>query len=254
MPNDGGGTAPQHEPHSTEERVAHVKRRLLREASMAISMLDAALAALWTLDAAAAKAVRQSDDRIDSEEVEIEQECFEIMALRAPFAREFRMLAFVLRVNADIERVADHACSVAKSVVKIAAALPDGTVPAWPTALSDLGQRVPAMCQELMRAVLDEDVDLAKRLVASDETIDRLERQLFDETKDIMRARAGPGEDPLAIGLLIYRIGRELERVGDLMASVAEDVVYLATGQIIRHQKRALRAARAAGDASRPGA
>lgn len=231
------------EPHSTEQRVALVKRRLLREASLAIAMLEAAVGSIWSLDVEAAREVRRSDDRIDSEEVAIEQECFEIMALRAPFAREFRVVTFVLRVNSDVERVADHACSVAKSVVKIAEALGPGAIPpAWPTALVELSQRVPAMCHELMRAVLDENADLARELVQSDQTIDRLERRLFEETRELMKASGPTLDASLSVGLLIYRMGRELERVGDLMASIAEDVVYLNTGTIIRHQKRKARA------------
>jgi phosphate transport system protein len=210
---------------------------------MAIAMLEAAVASIWTLDVEAARTVRLSDDRIDSEEVAIEQECFQIMALRAPFAREFRVVTFVLRVNSDVERVADHACSIAKSVVKISEALEaqSGTKPnppAWPTALVELAQRVPAMCHELMRAVLDENADLARELVASDQTIDRLEKRLFDEIKELMKVRSPREDSELSAGLLIYRMGRELERVGDLMASIAEDVVYLTSGSIIRHEKR----------------
>ena len=249
-PNPGPGGTPGQDPVrlSTERKIMQVKRRLVREATMAISMLEAALDALWTLDRDAAKAVRMSDDRIDMEEVEIEQQCYEILTLHHPFARDFRVLTFVLKVNSDLERVADHACSVAKSIIKIADALGDRPTPAWPTALVELGQRVPGMCHELMRAVLDEDVDAARRLVAADKVIDQLDRRLFEEAMVMMRplpgsaTHSGDGPDPdLAIGMLVYRIGRELERVGDLMGAIAEDVVYLATGSIIRHEKRRTR-------------
>ena len=100
------------------------------------------------------------------------------------------------------------------------------------------------MCHELMRAVLDEDVEAARRLVAADKIIDQLDRRLFEEAMGLMRPSPGSPIDPdadLAIGMLIYRIGRELERVGDLMGAIAEDVVYLATGSIIRHEKRRTR-------------
>ena len=224
----------------TDRKVAALKIRLMREATLAIAMLEQALAALWSLDVDAARAVRQSDDRVDLEEVAIEQACYEIMALRAPYARTFRILAFVLRVNADFERVADHACSIAKAVVKIAEHAERSEAPTWPTALLDLGERVPAMCHQVMRAVMDENADAARALVATDENIDRLDRRLFDEAREMMRGRNGipASDEELAMGMLIYRIGRELERVGDLMAAIAEDVVFLATGSIIRHSKR----------------
>ena len=211
-----------------------VKRRLVDEATAAVSMLEAALAALWELDTEAAAEILKRDERIDREEVAIEETVFRLMALQAPVARDFRLLAFVLKVNSDIERVGDHACSIAKITFKIA----DQGPVTWPTALTELGQRVPMACHRLLRALLDEDAAAAKQLVVDDKLIDRLNRPLFDETITLMQSRS----DAQALGLLVYRVGRELERVGDLMTNIAEDVVYLATGEIIRHEKKRIRA------------
>ena len=221
--------------NSTERRVVAVKRRLMREAAAAIHMLEGAIQALFSLDPEAAKAVRLSDDSIDNEEVAIELECYEILVLHHPFAREFRVVTFILRVNADIERTADHAASIAKLVGKISALGLPG--PKWPTALTELAERVPALCHELMRAVVNEDVEAARRIVKTDQTIDQLERRLFDEVMEMMKL-ARQDDKELALGMYLYRMSRELERIGDLMASIAEDVVYLATGEIIRHAKR----------------
>ncbi len=212
-----------------DQRVAQLKRRLIREATMSIGMLETSLDALWRMDVDTAREVTRYDDRIDREEVQIEQECLRILTLQHHFAREFRVMTFILKVNTDIERVADHACSIAKIVLKIRP-----PAPAWPTALVELGERVPMMCHTLMRAVLDEDVEAARGLVSSDETIDNLDKRLFEEAVDLM-AREPTNRDALANGVLTHRIGRELERVGDLMCNIAEDVVYLATGDIIRH-------------------
>lgn len=221
---------------STQRRIVAIRRRLVREAGVAVKMLEDGIAALQVLDSQAARAVRLSDDQVDNEEVAIEQECYEVLALRAPFAKDFRLLMFVLRVNADVERVADHASSIAKCAVRIAD-LAKGHLPAWPTSLIELSQRVPLLCHGTLKAVLDEDVEAARRIVASDSVIDQLEKRLFDETMEGMRS--GPhGDKNLPIGMLTYRAGRELERVGDLMAAIAEDVVYLGTGEIIRHEKR----------------
>lgn len=222
--------------YTYERRIIALKRRLVREASIAMSMLDAAVDALLRLDVDAAKAVRKQDDRVDAEEVAIEQECYEILALHHLFARDFRVITFVLKVNADIERVADHASSIAKVAVRISQNVP-GT-PNWPTALAELAERVPLMCHQLLRAVLDEDVEGARSLVRSDEIIDKLDRRLFEEVQDFIRAE-GRTDSAMTIGMYIYRIGRELERVADLMTNVAEDIVYLATGNIVRHEKRA---------------
>jgi phosphate transport system protein len=220
---------------SFEHRVAFLKRRLIRETAQAIGMLETALDSLWTLDVDTAIEVTRHDDTIDTEEVAIEQECFSLLALHHAFARDFRTLAFILKVNADIERVADHACSIAKIVRRMRPPVE------WPTALRDLGERVPLMCHDLMRAVLDIDVEVARELVRSDKVIDNLDQRLFEEVQEMM-SKLSFSEDARANALLIYRLGRELERVGDIMANIAEDVVYLATGEIVRHQKKRLRA------------
>jgi phosphate transport system protein len=226
-----------------EREAAGVKRRLVDEATAAVGMLEAALAALWELDTEAAEEILRRDDRLDREEVEIEEAVFRLMALQSPVARDFRLLAFVLKANADIERIGDHACSVAKIALKLHEQTARGALPiAWPTSLTELGQRVPMACHRCLRALLHEDPGAAKQVVVDDKIIDRLNRQLFDETVALMRDRP----DSHAVGLLVYRVGRELERVGDLVTNIAEDIVYLATGEIIRHEKKRLRAELAA--------
>jgi phosphate transport system protein len=211
-----------------DRSLAQLKRRLVQEATAALGMLEGALEALWKLDTVTAKQVRARDDRIDAEEVEIEQECFRLLALQQPFARDLRVITFILKVNADIERVADHASSIAK----VAGRIPGTAEVRWPTALLEMGQRIPVMCHTLLRAVLDEDAETARRVVEEDEVIDTLEKRLFLEVEVLMKDEP----ESLRTGLLIYRVGRELERVGDLMKNIAEDVIYLATGSIVRHE------------------
>lgn len=213
-----------------DEDLANLRRRLVRSATGAVEMLERAIAGLWALDEHAAAEVRVAERTADAEEVAIEKECLRLLALQQPFGSDFRFLAFCLKANADIERVADHADAVAKITLRLAA---DGPAPAWPTALTDLGERVPMICHRLLRAVLDEDEAAARSLVGSDEVIDSLDKRLFSELGSLLeRGALTPGSV-----MLMHRIGRELERVGDLMCNIAEDVVYLATGEIIRHAK-----------------
>lgn len=216
---------------SAQRQIDAIKRRLIRQGTLAIGMLEASLDALWALDAEVAVHVREQDTAIDSEEVRIEEECYQILALQQPVARDFRVLAFVLKVNHDIERVADHASSVAKVAMKLAA-LP--VVPRFPMGLREMGERVPAACHKLLRAMLEEDVAAARQIVLDDKLIDSLDKGAFSE---LTATLAHQNEDEVAAGLLLYRVGRELERVGDLMKNIAEDVVYLGTGEIVRHAK-----------------
>ena len=212
-----------------ERDLAALRRRVMRQANVAIDMLEAALHALWHADHAIALDVRRRDDAVDDEEVLIERECLRLLTLQQPYGTDFRLVTFCLKVNGDIERVADHATTIAK----MARRLDPLDIPKWPTSLLELGDRVPVVCQRLLRAVLDLDVDAARRLVERDEVIDSLDKRLFKEITAWMERDSTCGKQ----ALMCYRLGRELERVGDLMANIAEDVVYLVTGEIIRHQR-----------------
>src|SRR5690606_28995516 len=143
----------------------------------------------------------------------IEQMALQMMAPQQPFARNFGVLTFILKVNSDVERVADHAAAIAKSTTRSKRNEP----PEWPRSLREMGERVAMMCHATLRALLDENVEAAREVVESDRIIDELDRKLFDETLQWMAAHP----DEPDVGLLITRIGRELERVGDLIANIA---------------------------------
>jgi len=221
-----------------QREIKALRAKLITEATGSIGMLESAVDALFRLDVDAARAVIKLDDEIDRSEVMIEEECLRIIALFHPFARDFRKVSSMLRINADLERVADHATSIAKQAVKMA---PLG-VTRFPTALTELGQRVPMLCHKLLTSFANEDVEGCRAVIMRDESIDSLEKRHFEECIELM----GNDRNSKAAGLMMYRCGRELERVGDLMANIAEDVIYLVGGHIVRHEeKRRLRAERA---------
>ncbi|MEN0020285.1 MAG: phosphate signaling complex protein PhoU [Planctomycetota bacterium] len=228
-PNKPQTEASDRKPGLLERSISDLMRRVYRHAASTVDMVERAIDALWTLDRDAAAALRRDDDRIDAEEMAIQHECYRILALNNPVARDFRAITYVLRVNHNVERVADHACSLAK----IINAIEDEHAPQWPTALVDLGQRVPILCHDLLRTMLDGDVDAARDIIANDKTIDTLNHRLFGETVELMHREPSSS----ANGLLIFRAGRELERVGDLMTDIAREIVYLETGTVIRHQR-----------------
>jgi phosphate transport system protein len=214
-----------------DEELANLRRRLIREASMAIDLLVSAVSGLWDLDHDLAQKIRAGENEVDTEEVAIEQECLRLLTLERPFGHDMRQLAFCLKVNQDIERVADHASSIAKICLKLQAPAPQ-----WPTALREMGDRIPVACEELLRAVVNSDVESARMIRAQDKTIDQLDKRAFEEIRELIEREPYNA----ATGLLMYRVARDLERVGDLLANIAEDIIFLETGQIVRHAKRKL--------------
>lgn len=226
--------------------VRDLKARLVREATFAVGMLESATEALLALDIENAGSVVRRDDEIDREEVRIEEECFRVLTLHQPFASDFRRVVSLLRINADLERVGDHASSIAKITIKVHGLNPRTVLP---TSLAELARRVPMLCHGLLSALQTESAEGARAVLARDIDIDALDKRLFDECVDAM----GPDRPGRAAGLLLYRCGRELERVGDLMTNIAEDVLYLSTGHIVRHDekkrlKAEAKAAKARGD------
>lgn len=211
-----------------------IRHRLVAEGRAAVAMVEASLAAVTGSDSTPVEEVLLRDEEIDAEEVRIEEACLRVLTLQQPVAGDLRRLIFILKVNNHFERMGDHACSIAKVFRKIN----DRSNLPRPTSLLELAERVPIQCHSLLRAIIDEDESAAKRVIASDQTIDKLCKQLFGDAIAVIRANPGKEE----LGLYLHRLARELERIGDLLTNIAEDLVYLKTGQIVRHRKARIRA------------
>lgn len=227
-------SAPNHrgEPQKTGQDSFHTEldalnQRLQREAVLAVEQLESAVDALSRRDRDAARRVRERDVEVDREEVRIEEACVQLIALHQPVASDLRRLTIVLKVNNDLERIADHASGVAKAVVYLG----DEPDPSWPTSLLEMGRRLPPMCHETLRALAQQDELLARSIIGQDDTLDDLAKSVMDEVDEAM----GAGALSRRAGLLAFRASRDLERVGDLCSDICEDIVYLRTGKIVRH-------------------
>ncbi len=213
-----------------EREIKALKTMLMQEAAAAVGMLEQASEALLKSDEISARVVISRDDEIDREEVRIEEACFRVLALFHPFAKDFRQITTLMKVNSDLERVADHATSIAKQTIKLKAL----GATALPTPLVELAQRVPMMCHNVLALLATENVEEARAIVARDKAIDSLEKQLFEECVNVMTH----DRNSKAASLILHRCGRELERVGDLMKNIAEDLIYLSSGTIVRHEAK----------------
>jgi phosphate transport system protein len=212
-----------------QQELAVVSARLLHVADLVIGQVEGAVAALLSCDRDAAMQVRRSDDAVDVEEVNIEESCLKILALHKPVAIDLRKVTLILKVNEDLERIADHAGGVAKAV----SYLGKQDSPAWPPALLEMAGQIGPIIQRTKRALLDESKGVSRELIAGDSTLNQLAKQVFEEVESLLR------EDKLSerAGLLAYRASRDMERIGDLCVDIAEDILYFRTGEIVRHAK-----------------
>lgn len=221
--------APRENDVSIERELKRLKAMVMAEAGTAVGMVEQAAEALIRADETMARIVISRDDEVDREEVRIEEECFRVLALFHPFAKDFRKITTLVKINSDIERVADHATGIAKQTVKLKRLT---SAPPLPTPLVELAQRVPIACHAVLSALASENAENARELVARDKALDSLEKQVFEACVELMTT----DRNSKAACLLMHRCGRELERVGDLMKNIAEDLIYLDSGTIVRHE------------------
>lgn len=203
--------------------------RLHGEARLTVEMLEMALDAFRSMDKDAARATRRKDSDIDREEVHIEEETVRLIALHQPVALDLRKLTLIIKVNADLERIADHATGVCKCVI----GLLDTSRVRWPASLLEMADRMVPRAHEAVRALQSKDAKLAEQVVRGDETMDRLWREAFGEIEQGVEK----GDLTVRAALFAHRAGRELERIGDLWGAICEDIIYMQTGRIIRHDK-----------------
>lgn len=213
-----------------QEEIEKLNKRLLSVAVLAVELVEQAVGALERCDHDAAREVRRRDTEVDAQEVRIEEECIRLIALYQPVASDLRGLMIVIRANADIERIADHASGVAKAV----AYLEEESPPSWPTSLLELAHRIIPQCHDTIRALGQRDEATAERIIAGDKQFDRLTREVVNEVDEAI----GMGTLSRRAGLLAHRASRDLERIGDLCVNICEDVLYIQTGRIIRHEKK----------------
>ncbi|MCE9581345.1 MAG: phosphate signaling complex protein PhoU [Planctomycetes bacterium] len=202
---------------------------LLRQEDRVHRCVEDAVHALVTGDAARAQRAMMMDEDVDREEVRIEEECLKLIALYAPVARDLRYLATVLKVNNDLERIADHATNVAR----LTHAVLEDRAFSLPPQAGEMAARVVEAISRGIRALRRQDVEEARAVLQADEAIDRLDSEITDTARRTLR------ESPAHIdaALTVYRIGREMERIADLVTNIAEDTIYLVTGEIVRHSR-----------------
>jgi phosphate transport system protein len=213
------------------EMLTEIERRLADEAGLVDRALDDATRAFVGRDAALAGKVVDGDHALDHAEVELERLCLDTMALQQPMAVDLRFLAASLKINSDLERMGDLACNVAKQTWRLSAP----PVPEFGDRLSSITESVRRMVRDATDALLRRDAELARRVWSVDADVDERFRGLMDLCLRLMKAGRVNVED----ATLYVAAARNVERAGDHATNVAEDVVFIVEGRIVRHNVEA---------------
>jgi len=205
-----------------------LKKKILAVGAAVEERISQAIIAVVKRDAALAQQVAEGDDEIDEMEVEVEEDCLKILALYQPVAIDLRFVVAVLKMNNDLERMADTAVNIARRAEYLATQ-PQADLP---HSLTDMTQKVQKMVKQSLDALVQGDTTLARKVCVADREVDQLNKEMHVRVQQEIRAH------PEQVERLIHTlsISRHLERIGDLATNVAEDVIYTVEGEIVRHR------------------
>lgn len=206
-----------------------IKKMILSLGAMVEKRVRMAKIAIDTRDGALAKKIIKLDYEIDEMEVEIEEECLKVMALHQPVAADLRFLVAVIKINNDLERIGDQTVNIAERVQVIA------RQSSYPFVFdySSMAEKAEAMLIKSLDALVNEDIDLAIKVYHLDDEVDRIKTRAYDLIKKAMADHP----DRLGYFINLLLISRHLERLADHATNIAEEVVYMIEGSIVRHGK-----------------
>jgi len=196
-------------------------------AALVEDILQEACEAVFEQDDALARRVVARDEDVDREEVKVESEVIRLLALYQPVGSDLRWLCAILKINSDLERVADCAVNIAER----ASHMSPEFVRTHESDIMQLATLVRQHLRNAIRAYASEDAEAAKALRTRDDVVDALYAQFIRAV--VGQTAQGPGG--LAAFLDVLSVAKNLERIADHATNIAEDVIFLTTGQIVRH-------------------
>ncbi len=210
-----------------DDELKELKKNILNMASLVDGAVDNAMKALVNRDSALAEKVIDDDETIDMLEIAIDRQCLELLAKRQPIAIDLRMITSLMKINSDLERIADLAINIAYSAVSI------NKQPALKPLIDipKMAEITRIMLKDSMLSFVEQDSGRAREICTRDMEVDRIYVQLFREIITYMM------EDTKAIkrGIQLIFVAKHIERMADHVTNIAEDVVYMVEGKTIKH-------------------
>jgi len=201
--------------------------RLIEIGNEVEAQVSAAFLSVIQLDEAAARRVIRDDVEVDNHEIQMEEECLKLLALYQPVAGDLRLIIAVLKINTDLERIGDHAKNMAEAAIKLSAS----SSAEIPESMYVIYKKAKLMLRKTLLAFVETDRELAEKVLVMDHEVDKLCRTELPNQIEFIKNHP----QDVAQRLLLLSVCRQLERIGDHASNIAEDVIYLLSGNIIRH-------------------
>lgn len=210
-----------------DEELKHLKQRILHMADIAQEMIGLAVKALVERQEGYSKEVFHLEDQVNHLEIEIEDEVLRLLSIRQPVARDLRLLTAILKINNDLERVADQAVNIAEIAIYLLKEPPLKPLIDIPH-MALMAQK---MIKNSLDAFVNQNSTLANEVCADDDEVDRINDQIFRELLTYMM------EDPKSItrAVDLILVSRNLERIADHATNISEDVIFIVEGKNIKH-------------------
>jgi phosphate transport system protein len=212
--------------HFLEELEA-VKTNLIKMGSFAEEAIALSIQALLERNADLAREIINRDERINAMEIEIDDAIVDLLALQQPVATDLRFILAAMKINNDLERIGDHAVNIAESALQYARGEPVNSFADLPR----MAKVTKQMLRDSIDAFIHADSPKARAVLTTDDTIDDLNRKTVAELVNVIRTAPPLIEQALDL----IRVSRNLERVADLSTNIAEEVVFIAEAQIVKH-------------------
>lgn len=210
-----------------QKEIEALKKNILSLVAMVEENVGRAVKSIEERDAGLGEKVIAIDNTIDSREVEIEEDCLKILALYQPVAIDLRFIAAMLKLNNDLERIGDLAVNIAERAIYLANTQRTDVSFDY----REMTRKTEAMLKKSFDSFVDMNPDLAREVMASDDEVDEIEGKIVAQTQEAIR------KYPDQVDRLLHHmfVARHLERIADHATNIAEDVIYMVEGQIIRH-------------------
>jgi phosphate transport system protein len=215
-----------------ERDLDSLQRDILALAASAEEAIHKAIRSLQGRDVRLAQEVIAGDSEIDREENHVEEECLKMLALHQPVAVDLRRITAALKINAELERMADLAEDIAERALSLARP-PFIPIPDKLQRMTDL---TTSMVRQSLDAFVNLDARLARLVCRLDDEVDRLNCQIIEEVIALMQK----SPEMVEPGLSLFSATRHLERIADHATNIGEDVIYLVEGEIVRHRPAAV--------------
>ena len=205
-----------------------LNREILDLSRIVQEVIDKASWALSQRRLDLAEEVLQADDEINRREVRVEEECLKILALHQPLAADLRCITTVIKINSDLERIGDLAANIAERA-KFLAGESDFPIPAK---LARMVDRATNMVRMALDSFVHLDAEAARHVCGLDDEVDQYNRKIIDDIHDLMRRQP----ELIAPAMHCFSASRHVERIADHATNIAEYVIYLIEGKIVRHK------------------